>query len=64
MRTHTRRKWGKSNLGKKKKGKKLAKPKKKPKNGSDDEPLEDSDDGDGEGRELDYISSSESDRYI
>ena len=31
---------------------------------ADDEPLEDSDDGDGEGRELDYISSSDGDRYI
>ncbi len=49
---------------KKKKGKKPVKPKKKRKNGSDDEPLEDSDDGDGEGRELDYISSSDEDRYI
>jgi Transcription initiation factor IIF, alpha subunit (TFIIF-alpha) len=48
----------------KKKGKKPVKPKKKRKNASDDEALEDSDDGDGEGRELDYISSSDDDeRY-
>jgi len=33
-------------------------PQKKKKKGSDDEGLEDSDDGDEEGRELDYISDT------
>lgn len=46
---------------KNKKGKKPAKQKKR-KYGSDDEAFEDSDDGDGEGRELDYISSSDGQR--
>ena len=35
--------------------------KKKKKNGSDDEAFEESDDGDEEGREMDYIESSYSD---
>ncbi|XP_031636298.1 general transcription factor IIF subunit 1 [Contarinia nasturtii] len=46
---------------KKKKGKKLPPKKKKKKNGSDDEAFEESDDGDEEGREMDYIESSDSD---
>lgn len=37
--------------------------KKKKKKDSDDEAFEESDDGDEEGRELDYISDS-SDRYV
>ncbi|KAJ1525136.1 hypothetical protein ONE63_009972 [Megalurothrips usitatus] len=43
---------------KKKKGKKEAEAKKKKKKDSDDEAFEESDDGDEEGREVDYISDS------
>ncbi|XP_055315238.1 general transcription factor IIF subunit 1-like [Sitodiplosis mosellana] len=46
---------------KKKKSKKQPLKKKKKKNGSDDEAFEESDDGDEEGREMDYIESSDSD---
>lgn len=50
-----------SDDGKKKKKNKKQAPKKKKKKNSDDEAFEESDDGDEEGREMDYIESSDED---